>query len=71
MYLWTDMNKVKKDLWNKLHQVKNAAKNAVTNLAQVMVNQVKRLNQKLRLSPQSEEEAPVMLSQVQSVSEND
>jgi hypothetical protein len=33
MYLWSDMNKVKKDLWNKLHQVKTAAKDAVTNLA--------------------------------------
>ena len=37
MYLWSDMNKVKKDLWNKLHQVKTAAKDAVTNLAQIMV----------------------------------
>jgi hypothetical protein len=33
MYLWSDMNKVKKDLWNKLHQVKNAVKDGVTNLA--------------------------------------
>ena len=37
MYLWSDMNKVKKDLWNKLHQVKNAAVQGVTNLAQIMV----------------------------------
>ena len=33
MYLWSDMNKVKKDLWNKLHQVKNAAKDSVNSLA--------------------------------------
>ncbi len=33
MYLWSDMNKVKRDLWNKLHQVKNAVKDGVTNLA--------------------------------------
>ena len=33
MYLWSDMNKVKKDLWNKLHQVKNAVKDSVNSLA--------------------------------------
>lgn len=43
MYLWSDMNKVKKDLWNKLHQVKSAVKDGVTNLAQLMVNQAQSL----------------------------
>jgi hypothetical protein len=43
MYLWSDMNKVKKDLWNKLHQVKNAAVAGVTNLAQIMVNSARSM----------------------------
>jgi hypothetical protein len=43
MYLWSDMNKVKKDLWNKLHQVKNAAVACVTNLAQIMVNSARSM----------------------------
>jgi hypothetical protein len=43
MYLWSDMNKVKKDLWNKLHQVKNAAVAGVTNLAQIMVNSARTM----------------------------
>jgi len=43
MYLWSDMNKVKKDLWNKLHQVKNAAVQGVTNLAQIMVNSARSM----------------------------
>lgn len=37
------MNKVKKDLWNKLHQVKNAAVAGVTNLAQIMVNSARSM----------------------------
>lgn len=40
MYAWSDMPKVKKELWNKLHQVKSAMKEKVTNLAQTMVRQV-------------------------------
>jgi hypothetical protein len=43
MYLWSDMNKVKKDLCNKLHQVKNAAVAGVTNLAQIMVNSARSM----------------------------
>lgn len=43
MYLWSDMSKVKKDLWNKLHQVKNAAVQGVTNLAQIMVNSARKM----------------------------
>lgn len=29
MYAWADMNLVKKNLWNKLHSVKNAMKDSV------------------------------------------
>jgi len=36
MYAWSDMPKVKKELWNKLHQVKAAMKEKVTTLAQTM-----------------------------------
>ena len=36
MYAWSDMPQVKKELWNKLHQVKAAMKDKVTNLAQTM-----------------------------------
>ena len=40
MYAWSDMPKVKKELWNKLHQVKAAMKEKVTTLAQTMARQV-------------------------------
>ena len=33
MYAWSDMSKVKKDLWNKLHAFKAGVKDQVTNLA--------------------------------------
>lgn len=50
MYLWSDMNKVKKDLWNKLHQVKNAAVAGVTNLAQIMVNSARSMASRVGFS---------------------
>lgn len=48
MYLWSDMKKVKTDLWNKLHQVKNAAVAGVTNLAQIMVNKARNMHQAVK-----------------------
>ena len=36
MYSWSDIDKVKKDLWKKLHSVKNVMKQGVTNLAQIV-----------------------------------
>jgi len=36
MYTWSDIDKVKKDLWKKLHSVKNVMKQGVTNLAQIV-----------------------------------
>ena len=36
MYSWSDMGKVKKELWNKLHAVKDLMKKKVTNLAQMI-----------------------------------
>jgi len=53
MYLWSDMSKVKKDLWNKLHQVKNAVKDSVTNLAQIMVSQAQKVASNLPRSLQT------------------
>ena len=42
MYAWSDMSKVKRELWNKLHAVKDLMKKKATNLAQIaqqMANQ--------------------------------
>lgn len=36
MYSWSDIDKVKKDLWKKLHSVKNVMKSGVNNLAQII-----------------------------------
>ena len=36
MYVWSDMSKVKKDLWKKLHQVKDLMKKQATNFAQIV-----------------------------------
>jgi hypothetical protein len=36
MYTWSDMTKVKHDLWNKLHSVKDMVKQQATNLAQLL-----------------------------------
>lgn len=35
MYVWSDMNTVKKQLWKKLHAAKDLMKKQVTKLAQV------------------------------------
>jgi len=43
MYLWSDMVKVKKDLWNKLHQVKSAVKDSAVALAQIAASSVYKL----------------------------
>ena len=36
MYSWGDIDKVKKNLWKKLHTVKSTLKDGVTNLAQII-----------------------------------
>ena len=36
MYTWSDMSKVKRELWNKLHAVKDLMKKKATNLAQLI-----------------------------------
>jgi hypothetical protein len=36
MYTWADMSRVKKELWDKLHQAKSLMKDGVNNLAQVV-----------------------------------
>ena len=36
MYTWADMNKVKKELWNKLHAAKELMKKKAINLAQII-----------------------------------
>jgi len=36
MYSWSDMGKVKKELWNKLHAVKDIMKKKATNLVQMI-----------------------------------
>lgn len=36
MYSWSDMGKVKRELWNKLHAVKDLMKKKATNLVQMM-----------------------------------
>jgi hypothetical protein len=36
MYSWSDMSKVKVQLWNKLHAVKDMMKKKATNLAQII-----------------------------------
>jgi len=36
MYTWSDMSKVKRELWNKLHAVKDLMKKKATNLAQII-----------------------------------
>ena len=43
MYTWSDMQKVKHDLWNKLHSVKDMVKQQATNLAQLLSTQSTRL----------------------------
>lgn len=48
MYAWSDMAQVKKELWNKLHQVKSAMKDGVTNLAQVMINHAHSMKKKMQ-----------------------
>jgi len=36
MYAWADMSRVKKELWDKLHQAKSLMKDGVNNLAQIV-----------------------------------
>lgn len=36
MYSWSDMSKVKRELWNKLHAVKDIMKKKATNLVQMI-----------------------------------
>jgi len=43
MYAWSDMSKVKKSLWNKLHTAKAAMKDSVNVLAQIMVTRAQSM----------------------------
>jgi hypothetical protein len=63
MYAWSDMSKVKKDLWNKLHAFKSSVKDQVTNLAQIMIQHAQRMQKKAM------GEQPVMLAQVESIND--
>jgi hypothetical protein len=36
MYTWSDMSKVKNELWNKLHAAKELMKKKAVNLAQII-----------------------------------
>jgi len=47
MYAWSDMSKVKKELWNKLHSVKSSMKDGVTNLAQIMIQHAQKMQRKV------------------------
>jgi hypothetical protein len=60
MYAWSDMSKVKKDLWNKLHAFKSSVKDGVTNLAQIMIQHAQKMQKKAM------GEKPLILSQVSS-----
>lgn len=43
MYTWSDMSRVKKELWDKLHQAKSLMKDGVNNLAQVVSAHAQRV----------------------------
>lgn len=43
MYTWSDMSRVKKELWDKLHQAKSLMKDGVNNLAQVVSDHAQRV----------------------------
>ena len=45
MYAWSDINKLKRDLWTKLHQANNAFQQQVTNLAQIIQNNAQYMKQ--------------------------
>jgi|TARA_B110000285_G_C15068126_1_gene586336 hypothetical protein len=47
MYAWSDMSKVKKDLWNKLHAFKSGVKDGATNLAQIMINHARKVQARI------------------------
>jgi hypothetical protein len=42
MYTWSDMNKVKENLWNKLHSIKSSVKDGATNLAQLVQKKIRQ-----------------------------
>jgi hypothetical protein len=43
MYSWSDMGKVKRELWNKLHAVKDLMKKKAINLAQIITQNAQRM----------------------------
>ena len=43
MYTWADMSRVKRELWDKLHQAKSLMKDGVNNLAQVVSSNAQRI----------------------------
>jgi hypothetical protein len=63
MYAWSDMSKVKKDLWNKLHAFKSGIKDGATNLAQIMITHARNVQARL------EGRKPLMLAQTSSSTE--
>ena len=47
MYTWSDMSKVKENLWNKLHSIKSSVKEGATNLAQLVQRKTHELARQL------------------------
>lgn len=82
MYTWSDMQKVKRDLWNKLHSVKDMVKQQATNLAQLLSTQSTKLYNRvpkhiknhlanfyaMNVLGKPAAERPIMLGQVQGTS---
>jgi len=71
MYAWSDMAKVKKDLWNKLHAVKQMMGKQFTQLAQIVMSGGQNLldlhshiQSKLKRAIRGTDDGPVLLSQV-------
>jgi hypothetical protein len=87
MYSWSDMSKVKKELWNKLHGLKDIMKKKATNLAQMISANAQSLANNYVPQPVREsfgqlysytqpeaivqKEQPIALGQVASYSENE
>jgi hypothetical protein len=51
MYAWSDMSKVKKDLWNKLHAFKSGLKDGATNLAHIMISHARKVQARISGKP--------------------
>ena len=70
MYAWSDLSKVKRDLWNKLHAVGNMMGQSMTNLAQLLASSGHHLhrhlntglNKLMSIAGPVEQEKPMMLA---------